>query len=78
MVLLRVLSAFQSLFVSDGSTFGRPKVDGKTAKTKVLESFAQSVCIGFDPAQPLNHKILRASDLRRVSGLTSADALLKG
>ena len=40
--------------------------------------FVQSVCIKGDIAQPLNYRILQASDLWRVSCPTSADALLKG
>ena len=35
-------------------TFGRPKVNRKTAKTKVLDSFAQSVCISGESSLPLN------------------------
>ena len=35
-------------------TFGRPKVNRKTAKTKVLESFAQSVSINEENSLPLN------------------------
>ena len=38
----------------------------------------QSVWIRFAAAVPLNHRILRASDLHRVSRPTSAVALLKG
>ena len=37
-----------------GFTFGRPKVNRKTAKTKVLDSFAQSVCISGESSLPLN------------------------
>ena len=40
--------------------------------------FIQSVCIEADTSQPPNYHTLRASDLRRVSGRTSAVALLKG
>ena len=40
--------------------------------------FSQSVGIGFDATQPLNQKILRASDLGQVSRPASAVALLKG
>ena len=32
----------------------RPKVNRKTAKTKVLDSFAQSVCISGESSLPLN------------------------
>src|SRR5699024_2091033 len=35
-------------------TFGRPKVNRKTAKTKVLDSFFQSVFIRFGTSLPLN------------------------
>ena len=35
-------------------TFGRPKVNRKTAKTKVLDSFSQLVCINRETALPLN------------------------
>ena len=58
-------------------TFVRTKVNRKSAKTKVLDSFVQSVCIRFDTAQPLNFCLL-ASDLHRVSCPASAVALLKG
>ena len=37
-----------------GFTFGRPKVNRKTAKTKVLDSFSQLVCINRETALPLN------------------------
>ena len=37
-----------------GFTFGRPKVNRKTAKTKVLDSLSQSVCINRETALPLN------------------------
>ena len=40
--------------------------------------FVQSVSIRLDPAQPLNQRLLRASDLRRASRPASAVALLKG
>ena len=37
-----------------GFTFGRPKVNRKTAKTKVLDSLSQLVCINRETALPLN------------------------
>ena len=37
-----------------GFTFGRPKVNRKTAKTKVLDSFFQSVFINGETSLPLN------------------------
>src|SRR5699024_1689809 len=37
-----------------GFTFGRPKVNRKTAKSKVLDSFVQSVCINGETSLPLN------------------------
>ena len=40
--------------------------------------FVQLVWMKFATAVPLNHRFLRASDLRRVSGPASAVALLKG
>ena len=61
-----------------GFTFVRTKVNRKSAKTKVLDSFAQSDAPRPDPALPLNHQFLRGSGLWRVSGPASAVALLKG
>ncbi len=72
------------IFTNGGSTPG-PRVT--FVRTKVTKRrwgnprpplFIQSVCIEADTAQPPNYHTLRASDLRRVSGRTSAVALLKG
>ena len=39
-------------------TFGRPKVNRKTAKTKVLDSFFQSVCVNGETSLPLNQVLV--------------------
>ena len=59
-------------------TFVRTKVTKRRWGDPRPPLFIQSVCIEADTAQPPNYHTLRASDLRRVSGRTSAVALLKG
>ena len=72
------------IFTNGGSTpgprvtFVRTKVTKKRWGTPRPPLFIQSVCIEADTSQPPNYHTLRASDLRRVSGRTSAVALLKG
>ena len=57
-------------------TFGRPKVNRKTAKTKVLDSFSQSVSIRLGTSLPLNLFLFLIYSL--ASNDAPAAALLKG
>ena len=72
------------IFTNGGSTPGPRVTFVRTNVTKRRWGdprpplFIQSVCIEADTSQPPNYHTLRASDLRRVSGRTSAVALLKG
>ena len=59
-----------------GFTFGRPKVNRKTAKTKVLDSFSQSVSIRLGTSLPLNLFLFLIYSL--ASNDAPAAALLKG
>ena len=59
-----------------GFTFGRPKVNRKTAKTKVLDSLSQSVCINRETALPLNIVFYLICNL--AVNDTSPAGLLKG
>ena len=62
-----------------GPTFGRPKVGGKTAGETPGPLFLSNRSrSNLDSAVPLNEKVLRGSDLSRVSSPTSAGLCPEG